>query len=789
MTPRLLFFSNLFPTAAEPYRGLDNATLLHELEADFEIRVISPRPSLPWSRKHHAPRAGDESLQPRWIDAAYLPKIGGPFNHALMAASARAAFDEAMRDFRPTVVLSSWIYADSCAAIRLAAGRVPVAAIAQGSDVHQYLGMAGRRGVILRTLPGAAAVITRSRELSRILEAAGFPAGKLHTVYNGVSLETFQPRDQAAARREAGLPAEGKIVLFVGNFFPVKNPQLLIEAVAKQANPAHLVMAGGGPLEGACRALAERLGIGARIIFAGRKTSREIATLMNAADVLALPSRNEGVPNVILEAFASGLPVVASRVGGIPEVLDIDILGKLPQEGDVNAFAAALEEQLTTPPDSTAIRAHGERFSWRAAADSYREILASGRLGTVNPNPGKLFPVSKSLHSPPIAPIYSPILYHFRTRGTGAEAVHISGVVRAFEKMGSRVILSSPTGVDPCQGAGATPFAEPKSDAAGLLAGITRCLPRGLFELIEFLYNIPAYSRNLRLARSSGVRLIYERHAFFLFSTALVARRLRCPLVIEVNELVGDPRIRAQPLFSWLARWTDRFVFRRARLILTVSPHLKRRVEEYGVPPERVIVLPNAVSEEELAPPADPWPIREVLPEPAFLLGFAGWLVEWHRLDFVIEALAAPEFSSVVLVLIGEGPLQPALESQAQKLGVKLHCAGPLPHARIPAALGAMDACVVPHSNAYRSPIKLFEFMAQARPVLAPRTEPIESVVTDGSEALLFTPLDVASFRECLCKMLNSRPLREQLGAAARRLVEEKHTWERNAQKILAGVD
>ncbi len=381
MSARLLFFSNLFPTAAEPYRGLDNATLLHALAADYEIRVISPQPSLPWSRARHEAREGDAVLQPRWVNAAYVPKIGGPVNHLLMAGSVGRVFEETMRDFRPTVMLSSWIYADSCAAIRLAAGRVPVVAIAQGSDVHQYLGMAGRRGVILRTLPQASAVITRSGELSRILEAAGFPAGKLHTVYNGVDLETFQPRDARAARREAGLPVEGRIILFVGNFFAVKNPQLLIQAVASMPTVPHLVMAGGGPLEVECRGQVERLGIAERVTFAGRKTPPEIARLMNAADVLALPSRNEGVPNVILEAFASGLPIIASRVGGIPEVLDSEALGKLVPEGSmVSTLADALEQQLAKPRGTTAIRARGERFSWRAAADAYREILASSIL-------------------------------------------------------------------------------------------------------------------------------------------------------------------------------------------------------------------------------------------------------------------------------------------------------------------------------------------------------------------------------------------------------------------------
>ncbi len=197
------------------------------------------------------------------------------------------------------------------------------------------------------------------------------------------------------------------------------------------------------------------------------------------------------------------------------------------------------------------------------------------------------------------------------------------------------------------------------------------------------------------------------------------------------------------------------------------------------------------MSEEELSSPAAPFAfIIESSPEgKPFILGFLGWLVEWHRLDFLIEALAAPQFAPVALVIIGEGPLQSALETQARSLGVRIHFAGPLPHASVPAALRGMDACVVPHSNEYRSPIKLFEFMAQERPVLAPRTEAIESVVHDGEDALLFTPLDIPSFRSALGKLFDSPALRESLGRNARRLVEQSHTWEKNAQKILAALE
>ncbi len=372
----LLFFSNLFPTTAEPYRGLDNATLLHSLEPEFKTRVLSPRPLLPWARANFSARPEDAPFEPRWIPAAYLPKIGGAINHRLMARSLRRAFEQTLREFRPRAILSSWIFPDSCAALALAGGRVPVVAIAQGSDVHQYLAMPARRHVILDQLPRAAAVITRSRELSRLLSEAGISPAKLHTIYNGVDLETFQPRDKGAARRELSLPEKARIILFVGNFYDVKNPLLLIEAVARMAAAdSVLVMAGAGPLEQPCRELASRLQLGSRVIFAGRTNPAGIARLMNAADILALPSKNEGVPNVILEAFASGLPVVASKVGGIPEILYNDALGRLVEPGSLISLAAAMDDQLARPRETAAIRRHGETFSWSATAANYRTVL------------------------------------------------------------------------------------------------------------------------------------------------------------------------------------------------------------------------------------------------------------------------------------------------------------------------------------------------------------------------------------------------------------------------------
>lgn len=384
--PNLLFISNLFPDAAEPYRGLDNATLLHQLRAHFEIRVISPRPALPFARRARRPRAQDEVFAPLYLRTPYVPKAGSRFNHLLMARALRPALRDLRAGFPFDLVLVSWVFPDGCAVARLAGETgFPFVIIAQGSDVHQYLRIPARRAIIARSLPAAAAVITRSAQLGRLLGAeAGLPPGKIRTVYNGVDLDQFRPPENDAARlqvrAECGVAADARVVLFVGNFYEIKNPLALVRAHIELSgrdsgeNPL-LVMIGGGPLEAEARALADAGGGKGRVLFAGRKTAGEVARWMQAADVLCLPSWNEGVPNVILEAFACGQRVVASDVGGIAEVLTQPFLGRLVPAGDAAALAQALGEELSRPAQARAIRAHALQFSWERAAQEYRAIL------------------------------------------------------------------------------------------------------------------------------------------------------------------------------------------------------------------------------------------------------------------------------------------------------------------------------------------------------------------------------------------------------------------------------
>lgn len=408
--------------------------------------------------------------------------------------------------------------------------------------------------------------------------------------------------------------------------------------------------------------------------------------------------------------------------------------------------------------------------------------------------------MSSSPVSPPVAvaaaaPAPAPgagreIVYHFRTQGVGAEGVHIAGMVRGFARWGWQTRFVSPAGRDPLETAGRNPFGDGKG-RAGLLPRLARRCPPALFEMLELGYNLHASRALEKSLRAGPCHLLYERHAFFLMAGARLAARHRLPLVVEVNELVGDERIRAQPLLSPLARAADRYTFRRASLIVVVSPHLKRRIVAQDIAPEKIVVLPNAIDPAAFARPADggPWRARWGLGPEHRVVGFTGWFVPWHRLDFLLEVFAAVARHDALarLVLIGEGALRPALEAQIATLGLagRVLLPGAVPHVEVPAAMAALDVAIVPHSNAYRSPIKLFEYMAQGRTTVAPATEPIATVCRDGANSRLFAPLDAPALTTVLRELLADAGQRTRLGAQARADILAHHKWEDNAERVL----
>ena len=385
------------------------------------------------------------------------------------------------------------------------------------------------------------------------------------------------------------------------------------------------------------------------------------------------------------------------------------------------------------------------------------------------------------------------ILYHFRVRGTGAEGVHIAGIVNGFRALGHSVHLVSPTSADPTRPVAAVPVCS-FSPHAALLHKLADYAPQPFFECMEFCYNFWAIFRLWRSVHTQKPDFIYERYAFFNFAGALVAKMKNIPFVVEVNELSGHKRIRGQ-FFVRLCSAIEKRSLRQADLIITVSDFLKQEVN-IQVDPKRtkVITIPNGV-------PATWFDLAIVMDQETTLrvrldlegkkvLCFVGGLVHWHNFDLLLQAVREIRMvdNNVVVLLVGDGPMRQYILDRSDELGLPggaVILAGSVSHANIPLYLQVADVAIIPETNAFRSPIKMFEYMAMGLPVVAPRKPAIETVITDGVEGILFEPGDCPSLTRALLQCIANPELSKKMGGAGRKKVHEGYTWEKHSERIV----
>jgi glycosyltransferase involved in cell wall biosynthesis len=225
------------------------------------------------------------------------------------------------------------------------------------------------------------------------------PAHKLAVVLNGIDTDPFREAvDRAEVRAGLGIPADAPVVGTVGRLNEVKNQDLLIRAFARVRSDvpaARLLLVGDGPLRADLQGLAARLGVGDAVHFAGYQSRPE--RFLGAMDVFALTSRIEGMPLAVLEAFAAGVPVVASRVGGVPEVVDSGNNGFVFEYGDETALVGRLLELLNGPELARHVGEAGRdsarsRYSAAVMAAAYHRHYLE-LLGHVDLNPTSYRPV------------------------------------------------------------------------------------------------------------------------------------------------------------------------------------------------------------------------------------------------------------------------------------------------------------------------------------------------------------------------------------------------------------
>jgi glycosyltransferase involved in cell wall biosynthesis len=384
---RVLVMTKIFPNAAEPLSAPFNRQQIAALGRRCEVEVLAPIPWFPgarllsrWSgagRLTAVPsRESIDGLEVEHPRTPYLPRFG----HALSAGLYCAALYPGCRrrKGRFDVLLGTWAYPDGVAAVVL--GRalgLPTVVKLHGSDMDVLSKRPALRRQLAWALPRAARVVAVSRALGEQAAALGVERDRIDIVTNGVDGERFRPRERAPSRAELGRAGDTRRwILYVGRVEVDKGMLELAPAFAKLAaeNPdAALFVVGDGKARAAMEKTLQPFA--ERVTFAGARPFAEIPVWMGACDLLTLPSHHEGTPNVLLEALASGRRVVATAVGGIPDVVHRPELGKLVPVGDAVALGAALGEILAAPYDADAVAALGARGGWDESAARLQAVL------------------------------------------------------------------------------------------------------------------------------------------------------------------------------------------------------------------------------------------------------------------------------------------------------------------------------------------------------------------------------------------------------------------------------
>jgi glycosyltransferase involved in cell wall biosynthesis len=387
---KILTFSSLYPNAARPAHGIFVETRLRELLASGQVQstVVAPVPWFPfrhpafgaYAAQARAPRAearnGIEVLHPRF---PALPKIGMTLAPFLLYRAVRSQVERLRRERGFDLIDAHYFYPDGVAAAML--GRrlgVPVVITARGTDVNLIAQHRIPRRMIRWAAGQAGAVVAVSQALKEKLAALGVERERIHVLRNGVDLELFHPegRDEVRADLELRRPT----LLSVGNLLAFKGHGVVIEALSL-LQEYEVVIAGDGPDRAAFEALAGECGVSGRVRFTGSLSQQDLRRYYCAADALVLASSREGWPNVLLEAMACGTPVIATEVGGVPEIVTSMSAGTVVKERSARALARAVRELFARPPERAATRRFAEQFGWgtttKGQLQLFRQVLAA----------------------------------------------------------------------------------------------------------------------------------------------------------------------------------------------------------------------------------------------------------------------------------------------------------------------------------------------------------------------------------------------------------------------------
>ncbi|WP_153110295.1 glycosyltransferase family 4 protein [Propionivibrio limicola] len=375
------------------------------------------------------------------------------------------------------------------------------------------------------------------------------------------------------------------------------------------------------------------------------------------------------------------------------------------------------------------------------------------------------------------------ILYHHRTASKDGQAVHIAEMIDALRAEGHEVRVVAPAVGEGEKGK--------MGRDIGWVNRLKKSLPMVLYELLELAYSLHAYRKLKAAARDFRPDVIYERYNLYLLAGALLKKRLGIPLLLEVNSPLVFERSRHSGGLALprLARWAEGTAWRAADRVLPVTKVLAGYVREYGVPDERIAVIPNGINKAHFATAPEPELAKAKLGlQGRLVLGFTGFVRDWHGVDRVIDWMASEEApDNVHLLIVGDGPAREALEAQARALGLAraVTFTGVVDRDAVPSYVAAFDVALQPAVTAYASPLKMMEYLVLGKAIVAPRTPNICEILSDGENAALFDENVPGSLERALTTVCCDAALCLHLSANARETIDRLDlTWRGNARRV-----
>lgn len=370
-------------------------------------------------------------------------------------------------------------------------------------------------------------------------------------------------------------------------------------------------------------------------------------------------------------------------------------------------------------------------------------------------------------------------------------ATHIREMIAAFEALGHTV---HPV----IRGGNAATVPGTISTATSAKSVLKKIMPRYCWRSLKE-YALMRFDRHSATELEKEVDafkpdLIYERSAYLCNSGSLIAAKKNIPHFVEVNapfeEEVRDFE-KAGSVFDGKGKKRLKEVLQKSKQLVVVSSALRDYYSSrYEIPADKILITPNAINPDQL------FSNEELLKklqtkyrkEHTRIIGFVGSVFPYHGVDLLVQAFAQiyTGNKNALLLIVGDGYLIPELQEMAKQLG----CAdavvfiGSVPHKEVFTYIQLMDIAVMARSNWYGSPVKIFEYGAMRKPIIAPDTIPVRDVMKDGQDGLLIRP-ELNELKSALEKMMNDPAAAKQMAERFAAAVFEKHSWKRMAETIL----